>query len=115
MAVIPRRTLGVTARKRGNTIMQNDFTRDPSDYRPSTHLIQQKKDRDIHGDAIETAIVNGRVVERIEDSNHDNYGLLLKNTWLGMVYKVAIIPPSWEDNSKGTVKTVWHEGMSGDR
>lgn len=92
--------------------MQNDFTRDPSDYRPSKHLLQRKKERDIAGEAIGTAIVNGEVVDRIEDESHDNYGLRLQNTWLNTVYQAVIIPPSWENGGKGTVKTVWEEGIA---
>lgn len=89
--------------------MDNTFSRKPNDYRPSTHAIQRAKERDIDGDAIETAIVNGRVVDKTTDEKCEDYGIVLRNQWLQTEYEIAIVPPSWtdDDDSTGVVKSCW--------
>lgn len=91
--------------------MENDFSRDPNDYRLSRHGMQRRREREIEPEDIATTIQNGEEVDRITDPDHGNYGIRLRNVYLGREHIVCIVPPAWNDgDSKGTVKTAWHEG-----
>lgn len=87
--------------------MDNTFTRDPDEYRPSVHAKQRQRERDVDWDAVAQTIVNGTVEERIEDESHDNYGIRLRDTWLFTEYEIVILPPSWIDESTGIIKSCW--------
>ena len=67
-----------------------DISRDPSDYRPSNHVFQRKKERRmVDYDIISEAIEGGEVVE-VDRNDSGKHDAVIHYDWLNSTFRVVV-------------------------
>jgi len=67
-----------------------DISRNPSDYRPSNHVFQRKKERRmIDYDIIGEAIEDGDVVE-VDQNDNGKHDAVIHYDWLNSTFRVVV-------------------------